>query len=50
MKGKVKAMSKLPFWKISIVAVLAIAASTCAWAQDPLPPTHLTGLINDYTP
>ena len=50
MKGKVKAMSKLPFWKVSIIAVLAIAASTGAWAHDPPPPRHFSGLINDYTP
>ncbi len=33
-----------------MLALFGLAMSTGAWAQDPLPSGHLSGLINDYTP
>src|SRR5437868_9004863 len=38
------------WWGACIVAVLGFAMSTGAWAQDPLPSVHFSGLISDYTP
>lgn len=35
---------------LRIAVVLVLAVGTCALAQDPPRPVHLSGLINDYTP
>lgn len=38
------------FWRaVRIMAGLVLAVSTGALAQDPPPPVHFSGLINDYT-
>jgi hypothetical protein len=36
-------------WLVRIIAVLALAVVTGAWADPPLP-EHLSGIISDYTP
>lgn len=44
-------MKKNTLWHALWVAVvLVLGAGMCALAQDPPPPVHLSGLINDYTP
>lgn len=44
-------MKNKPFPRaVRIIAVLVLAVGTGALAQDPPPPVHLSGLINDYTP
>jgi hypothetical protein len=41
--------SKALRWMVSVVAVVILAVGICARAQAPTP-THLSGLINDYSP
>ena len=38
------------WWAVRIVAVLVLAASTAALAQEWRHPVHFRGVINDYTP
>lgn len=44
-------MKSNSLWHVlRIAVVLVLAVGTCALAQDPPPPVHLSGIINDYTP
>lgn len=42
--------SRTLWWAVRIIAVLVLAGGTSAMAQDPPPPVHFSGVINDYTP